>query len=97
MGFRHRTGAVSGQQIHQIIHMHLKLASLICMHHMHALGQRLKDDGIILNIVVAVDGIPLSREGLVGNQAVITRVEQQRIASDTAMMISRMIPSSLRR
>ena len=59
MGFCHCAGTVGIKQIQQVIHPHLQLAPLVGLGDEHALIQLLKDDGVVLDVIIAVDGVAL--------------------------------------
>ena len=80
--FFHRTGAVGGQQLHQIVHLTLEHPSLVGFRHFHTVFQPLEDQRIVGNVVIVVDGIVAPGEGLVGNDAEVPGTENQRVAGD---------------
>ena len=66
MIFRDGTGAVGIQQHHQIVHTGLKRNAFLRLADPHPGLQLFEDNAVVGDVVVAVQGVILACEGLVG-------------------------------
>ena len=80
--FLHGTGAVSLQQIHQIVHPGLEHLALVGARHLQPDLHPLEDVGIVVDVGVGPDRVLLAGEGLVGHDAQVAGAEGQGIARD---------------
>lgn len=67
----HGTSAVAFQQHHKIIYLGLQLHAHIRLIEPHPSFHLLKYLGVVLNVIVLMDGIPLAREWLVRNHTIM--------------------------
>ena len=84
MVFGHRAGAVSLQQEAQIVGLSLKGAADIGLRNAHPGAQPFEYVRAVGNVVVVLDGVLLSGEGLVRYNAEAPGIEDQGVAGDTA-------------
>ena len=70
-------GAVGVQQASQVVGLSLQLPTHICLRDLHPGLHPFKDQGVVGNVMVVVNGVPAAAEGLVGDDADVPGVVDQ--------------------
>ena len=79
----HSAAAVGFHEPHQVIYLSLQVYTFVGLCDLHALFQSLENGVVIVDIMVALQGLFPTGKRLVGNHAKIPGAEQQSVACDT--------------
>ena len=80
--FGNGAGAVGFQQHQQGVYPGLQFRTFVGLMNPHPGFQNLKNPRFVVNVVIFVNGVPLTGEGLVGHQPVVPGIVNQGIAGN---------------